>query len=64
MKIKIPKRHSKYVDAVFEVECSRGLGQEAYLANIFKFGMDDVIRDLESAVGIFLFLIFPSQGDF
>lgn len=63
MKIKIPKRHFKYVDAMFEVECWRTLGQEAYLANIFKLGMDDILRDLESAGGDFSIFDFPPDMD-
>ncbi len=50
MKIKIPKRHFKYIEALFEVGI---LEHQEDLSNIFMLGMTDIIEDLEMGTGVF-----------
>ena len=50
MKIKFPKRYSKYIDAMFDVSI---LMKESDLILLFKLGMDDVVNDLKMGAGEF-----------
>jgi len=50
MKIKIPKRYFKYIEALFEVGI---LEHQEVLSNIFMFGMTDTIEDLNTGAGEF-----------